>query len=109
MTRYRGSLENRPQVEFPRDDPGFNVPGYPQMMQGQEWTAEEMKKIDGRQAVRGMRKKWHMGVKGLMTVVRVLPDDLYNLVMNSDEKLKPGQVFEELKRRTGKGGGKERT
>jgi hypothetical protein len=46
-----------------------------------------------------MRKKWHMGVHGMMTVVRVLPDDLYDLVMNSDEKIEPGYVFDEIKKR----------
>lgn len=107
LTRYRGDLSSRPQVKFPHTDPGFNVPGYPQMMQGHEMTPEEMQKIDGRREVRGMRHNWHMGVKALMTIVRVLPDDLYDLVMHSDEKLQPGQVFEEIKKRRGKTEGKE--
>lgn len=107
VTRYRGNLENRPQVKFPHDDPGFKVPGYPQMMQGQGYTPEEMRKINSRKEVRGMRDKWHMGVKGLMTVVRVLPENLYDLVMHSDEPLKPGQVFQEITERTGKREGQE--
>lgn len=101
VARYRGDLEHRPQVKFPHTDPGFDVPGYPQMMQGQEWTDEEMKRIEGRRQVRGMRPNWHMGVKGLMTVVRVLPEDLYDLVMHSDQPLQPGEVFEAIQRRRG--------
>ena len=31
-----------------------------------------------------------MAVKGLMTVLRVLPDDLYQLVMESDEPVEKG-------------------
>ncbi|WP_164104490.1 multicopper oxidase domain-containing protein [Candidatus Laterigemmans baculatus] len=107
VARYRGNLDSRPQVKFPHTDPGYQVPGYPQMMQGQEMTPAEMQKINNRRETRGMRPMWHMGVKGLMTVVRVLPDDLYDLVMHSDEKLQPGQVFEEIKRRRGKTEGKE--
>lgn len=100
--RYRTSLTSRPAVKFPHTDPGFQVPGYPQMMQGSEMAPEAMQKINSRRETRGMRPMWHMGVKGLMTVVRVLPDDLYELVMNSDEEVRPGQVFEEIKRRRGK-------
>lgn len=48
---------------------------------------------------RGMRPEWHEGVKGLMTVVRVLPDDLYDLVMNSDEPVEPGYTFREITER----------
>lgn len=58
-----------------------------------------MKKIMGRRETRGMRKGWQMGVKGLMTVLRVLPDDLYKKVMESDEPVKPGETFEEIVRR----------
>ena len=50
---------------------------------------------------------WHMGVKGLMTVLRVLPDDLYDQVMHSEAEVQPGQVFEEIKRRRGKQEGRE--
>ena len=101
VQRYRGDLTSRPQVKFPHTDPGYLVPGYPQMMQSQGFTPEEMRKIDGRRETRGMRPMWHMGVKGLMTILRVLPDDLYDLVMHSETELQPGQVFEEIKRRRG--------
>ncbi|MHB8863468.1 MAG: multicopper oxidase domain-containing protein [Pirellulaceae bacterium] len=104
--RYMDDPVSRPEVKFPHTDPGFLVPGYPQMMQSQFFTPEEKKKIDGRRETRGMRHNWHMGVKGLMTIVRVLPDDLYDLVMNSDQPVQPGEVFDELKRRRGKEEGK---
>lgn len=64
---------SRPGVRFFPTDPGFIVPGDPQIMQGQEYTPEEMQKIDGCQAVRRMRHNLLMGVKGVMTVIRVLP------------------------------------
>ncbi|EMB14897.1 hypothetical protein RE6C_04355 [Rhodopirellula europaea 6C] len=40
-------------------------------------------------------------MKGLMTVLRVLPDDLYDLVMNSDQDVEKGAVFAEIVRRFG--------
>ncbi len=100
--RYKRNIDNRPVVKYPHTDPGFGVTGYPQMMQSQGFTPEEMEKLNARRETRGMRKMWHMGVKALMTVVRVLPDDLYDLVMSSDEPVKPGQVFDEIARRRGK-------
>jgi hypothetical protein len=38
---------------------------------------------------RGMRRDWSH-VKGLTTIVRVLPPDLYDRVMLGDEPLPPG-------------------
>jgi hypothetical protein len=35
------------------------------------------------------RREWFKGIKGLMTVLRVLPEDLYNRVMLSDQHSKP--------------------
>ena len=49
-----------------------------------------------------MRQGWPMAIMGLMTVVRVLPDDLYDRVMNSDEPVAAGAIFEEIVRRYGK-------
>ncbi|MDR4481407.1 MAG: hypothetical protein R3B37_16880 [Nitrospira sp.] len=31
-----------------------------------------------------------------MTVLRVLPDDLYDRVMNDHEKIDPGEIFEAI-------------
>jgi hypothetical protein len=38
-----------------------------------------------------MRKTWYTGVEGLMTVVRVLPDELYEKVMSGQGKVEPGE------------------
>jgi len=36
-----------------------------------------------------------------MTVLRVLPEDLYNRVMLSDQHIKPGEIFEAIVKRSG--------
>jgi FtsP/CotA-like multicopper oxidase with cupredoxin domain len=93
-------IESRPQVPLIHRETAFEVPGYPQMMQGHGFSDAELEKINGRRETRGMRMMWHMAVKGLMTVVRVLPDDLFHLVMQGDQPVKPGQVFDEVMRRS---------
>ena len=77
-------------------DPKFDTPGYPQKLQDMNMSAEMMKRVMGRREVRGMRKDWHMGVTGLMTVLRVLPPELYDLVMTGDREVKPGEVFDRI-------------
>ena len=57
-------------------------------------------KITNRRETRGMRAGWEAGVKGLMTVLRVLPEDLYNRVMLSDENIQPGEIFEAIVKRS---------
>jgi len=96
VSQFKVSLTTRPAVKFPHTDPGFLVPGYPQMRRSKEFTDDEMAKIDGRRETRGMRPDWHEAIKGLMTAVRVLPDDLYDLVMNSDEPMEPGYTFNKI-------------
>ena len=106
VSMYKASLTTRPPVKFPHTDPGHVVPGYPQMRRSKEFTQEEMAKIDGRREVRGMRQNWHEAIKGLMTVVRVLPENLYELVMHSDEPIPPGYVFQKItegRMKSGKG------
>lgn len=97
-----------PIIRQKKNDPGFQVPGYPQMMKGMSdmkvlaegeelpfddysmpMTKEDMRKINGRREVQGMREGWFKGVKGLFTVMRVLPPDLYDKVMNTDEPIPP--------------------
>ncbi|HCO25036.1 MAG: copper oxidase [Gimesia sp.] len=97
-----------PIIRQKKDDPGFKVPGYPQMMKGMSdmkvlpegeelpfddysmpMTTEDMRKINGRREVQGMREGWFKGVKGLFTVMRVLPPHLYDKVMNTDEPIPP--------------------
>ncbi|HEY1192296.1 MAG TPA: copper oxidase [Gemmata sp.] len=94
---YQRNLATRPA---PRPDaatdPKFDTPGYPQRMQNMFMPPEMMKRVTGRREVRGMRKGWHMGVHGLMTVVRVLPPELYDLVMTGDREVQPGAVFDRI-------------
>ena len=98
---YKTDLARRPRVKFPHTDSGYAIPGYPKMMQDQGFTQEELLRINSRRETRGMRQNWHKGLKGLMTAVRVLPEDLYDLVMHSDEPVEPGYVFHEIARRRG--------
>ena len=69
-------------------------------MQGMNVKKAGVMKIIRRREARGMRVGWAKGVKGLMTVLRVLPEDLYNRVMLSDEDIKPGEIFEALIKRS---------
>ncbi len=87
---YMASPEDRPRVELVDSDPRFSVSGYPQMMQNMYMSPEAMMRVHNRREVRGMRANWSSGVKGLMTVVRVLPDDLFTKVMNTDEAIPAG-------------------
>jgi manganese oxidase len=74
-----------------RDASGRRVPGYPQGMMDMpmEMTEEKLRKLSKRET-RGMRRDWYTGVEGLMTVVRVLPPDLYDRVMHGTEEVPPG-------------------
>ena len=101
VDRYLANLDSRPPVDYPRTDPGFATPGYPQAMQGMSMSDEFMKKVWSRRETGGMRANYPMAVKGLMTVLRVLPDDLYRTVMNGDNKVEKGAVFAEIVRRFG--------
>ncbi len=66
------------------------VPGYPQDMFGMnEYTEAQVKKLN-RPQTRGMRRDWYKGVEGLMTVVRVLPPDLYEKVVSGKGDVAPG-------------------
>ncbi|MAT68539.1 MAG: copper oxidase [Planctomycetaceae bacterium] len=101
VDQYLANLDARPAVQMTKSDPGFAVPGYPQGMQGMHMPAEFMEAIWSRREVQGMRGTWPMSVKGLMTVFRVLPNDLYRIVMESDEPVQRGAVFAEIVRRFG--------
>jgi hypothetical protein len=48
-----------------------------------------------------MRANVMMSLAGLMTAVRVLPEDLYQRVMESDEQIPKGSIFDEIVRRFG--------
>lgn len=101
VDRYLADTRTRPSVDMARQAKAWDVPGYPQKMQGMERTERRMQELWSRKEVRGMRANYLMAVKGLMTVVRVLPDDLYRLVMESDEPVEKGAVFAEIVRRFG--------
>lgn len=45
---------------------------------------EGMARIEGRREAMGMRPGWSMGVEGLFTVVRVLPPELYDKIMETE-------------------------
>lgn len=101
VTRYFGSPDDRPRPVLSRSAAAQVAPGYPQMMMGMEMTDAQMHAITNRRETLGMRKGWPRALAGLMTVVRVLPDDLFDRVMHSDEDIPPGSIFDELVRRTG--------
>jgi FtsP/CotA-like multicopper oxidase with cupredoxin domain len=95
---YESRLATRPPVQPDlTTDPGFRTPGYPQKMQNMDMSMSMMKPVMMRKEVRGMRHDWMMAVKGLMTVLRVLPPDLYDLVMGGGD-VKPGETFDRIVR-----------
>lgn len=101
VDKYMTNLDSRPSVSMNHEDPGFAVPGYPQGMKGMEMSEEFMKKIWGRREFMGMRAMAPMSLMGLMTAMRVLPEDLYHKVMETDEKIEKGAIFEEIVKRFG--------
>jgi FtsP/CotA-like multicopper oxidase with cupredoxin domain len=82
---------SRGQARGDREDPRYKVPGFPQetgmmvMM-----SPAEMAKVMKNPLTRGMRPMWPMAVMGLMTVVRVLPPDLYDKVISGKGEVAPG-------------------
>jgi FtsP/CotA-like multicopper oxidase with cupredoxin domain len=85
-----------PMSRVDPDDPRARVPGFPQGMgnmgsqMGMEMTIpEDDPRPLAKRESRGMRRDWSH-IKGLTTVVRVLPPDLYDKVMLGDEPLPPG-------------------
>jgi len=101
VDRYLQDTSTRPSVDYTRNDPGFDTPGYPQKMQGMERAMPQMEALWNRRETKGMRANYPMAVKGLMTVLRVLPDDLYRLVIKGDEPVEKAAVFNEIVRRFG--------
>jgi hypothetical protein len=79
-----------PHIRSKSDEAAEKVPGYPQLMQGMTMSPSHMRKINGRREVRGMRTHWYMAVKGMSTVFRVLPEELYHRVMHTDDPLPAG-------------------
>ena len=66
------------------------VPGYPQdMMEMQMYSEAEIEKLS-KPETRGMRENWYSAMEGLMTVIRVLPPDLYDKVVSGKGEVPPG-------------------
>jgi FtsP/CotA-like multicopper oxidase with cupredoxin domain len=100
---YTQSFPDAPEAKDVLSEAAFRTPGYPQLMQGmmmgEEMSEQSIKKYNAKREVRGMRKDWWKGVHGLMTVLRVLPEDLYERVMESNADIAPGEIFETVAKR----------
>src|SRR5439155_14437007 len=72
-------------------DPLYKVPGYPQMTGMHAMMSEEqIKKLKANPLTKGMAPQWFMHLQALHTVVRVLPEELYNQVMSGKGEIPPG-------------------
>lgn len=60
-----------------------------------------LQKIGSRREMMGRRPMAEMAVIGLMTTLRVMPEDLYHKVMETSDTVEPGEVFTEIVRRFG--------
>jgi hypothetical protein len=69
----------------------FKVPGYPQDMMGMHsmLSPDGMRKVNV-PLTRGMRRNWFMGTHAMMTVLRVLPDELYEKVVSGEGEVPAG-------------------
>ncbi len=84
-------VRNGPGMGGRAKDPGYKVPGYPQdMMDMMGMHPPEHVKKFNKPETRGMRRSWFTGVEGLMTVIRVLPPDLYDKVVTGKGEVEPG-------------------
>ncbi|WP_417850241.1 multicopper oxidase domain-containing protein [Thalassoglobus sp.] len=101
VDHYMENLDVRPTVTVTKTGRGTAPPGYPQKMQGMEMSMEFMKKVWQPREMKGMREAAPMSMKGLMTSMRVLPDDLFHRVMETDEKIEKGSIFAEIVNRFG--------
>ncbi len=99
VARYKANLDDRPPVTFPHTDPSFLNPNWPRQRYAKDYTPDEVIKINSKREVRGMRHNWFSDIEGLFTVVRVLPEDLFNQVMHSNTPIGPGEIFNEIGRR----------
>ncbi|MEQ8790416.1 MAG: copper oxidase [Pirellulaceae bacterium] len=80
-----------PHIRGKSLDEHGHVAGFPQNMEGMTPMAPAaMRKILGRREVAGMREGWHQGVAGMFTVIRVLPEELYNRVTSGDGSIPAG-------------------
>lgn len=72
-------------------DERFQVPGYPQDMMEMHGMLPpgQMRKVQT-PLTRGMRRNWPMATQAMMTVLRVLPPDLYDQVVSGQGEIPPG-------------------
>jgi FtsP/CotA-like multicopper oxidase with cupredoxin domain len=96
VSRYKANLEDRPPVKMPHEDPGFLQPSYFRGMGAANLNPAQVRKLQAKREVRGMREDWYTGVDGLFQILRVLPEDLFDKVMNGDEPVAPASVFDEI-------------
>jgi len=102
VDEYLANVDLRSRVDAVREDPGFSTPGYPQEMKGMNMSDSMMKAIWNRRELQGMRARWSMSIIGLMTALRVSPEDLYHSVMETNDEISKGAIFEEIVRRFGR-------
>jgi FtsP/CotA-like multicopper oxidase with cupredoxin domain len=71
--------------------PATRVPGFPadMMDMGPMYSPAQVRRLNVPRT-RGMRRDWFAGVEGLMTVLRVLPDELYERVISGEGEIPPG-------------------
>lgn len=101
VERYLANLDARPSAKISETAAGDKPPGYPQKMQGMQMSEEFMHKVWSIREMKGMRANSPMSMMGLMTAVRVLPEDLYHRVMETDDDIPKGDIFAEIVRRFG--------
>jgi FtsP/CotA-like multicopper oxidase with cupredoxin domain len=72
-------------------DPRYKIPGYPQMTgMHAMMSPEQVKKLNANPLTRGMAPEWFMHLQALHTVVRVLPEELYNRVVSGKGDIPAG-------------------
>jgi hypothetical protein len=74
---------------------------YPQKMLNTNMDMETMMRVWQPREMQGMRATAAMSMNGLMTSMRVLPADLFDRVMNSNEEIEKGSIFAEIVKRFG--------
>lgn len=87
----RQAHQGHEQHAMPRPgDMKSPTPGYPQDMLGMNMLMPAQIKKVNKPQTRGMRNDWFTGVEALMTVVRVLPPELYDKVASAEGEVAPG-------------------
>jgi len=74
------------------DEAGFAVPGFPQDMMEMHGmiSPAELKKVET-PLTRGMRHDWPSSTQAMMSILRVLPDELYDKVVSGKGNIEPGE------------------